>query len=94
VLTREQLAALDEAKKTAARSMISRSPFQNRKFSNRTIDALVAYGMDAPERLLFMQPSDIRKIPGIGKASLAEIDAYIRRFKEASLKRSAAGAAQ
>jgi hypothetical protein len=75
--------ALDEAKKIAAHAILSCTPFQNRELSDRTIAALVNSGMDAPERLLFMSASDVRKIPGIGKASMAEIDAYIRRFKKA-----------
>jgi hypothetical protein len=75
--------AATEAKKATARVFLSLAPFQNRGLSGRTIDALINSGMDAPERLLFMPASDIRKIPGIDKASMAEIDAYIRRFKEA-----------
>jgi hypothetical protein len=63
-------------------TQIKRAPFRDRKFSDRTIDALLAFGIDAPERLLFMEERDLReKIPGIGKVSLAEIMAYRSRFR-------------
>jgi DNA-directed RNA polymerase alpha subunit len=55
--------------------------FHNRKFSGRTIEALLGCGIDAPERLLFMEERDLKKIPGIGKVSLAEIMAYRARFR-------------
>jgi hypothetical protein len=44
------------------------------------IDALVSAGIDAPERLLFMTDVELREIPGIGKAGIAEIAKYRSRF--------------
>jgi DNA-directed RNA polymerase alpha subunit len=55
-------------------------PFRDRGLSGRTVEALIEFGMDAPERLLFMQESEIEKIPGIGKASVREIRSYRERF--------------
>jgi hypothetical protein len=57
------------------------APFLGRGLGNRTIDALIEHGLDAPERLLFMAEADLRAIPGIGKISLAEIKAYRRKFQ-------------
>ncbi len=54
--------------------------FLDRGFSNRTIDALVARGIDAPEHLLFATEAELKKIPGIGKASLDEIMCYRARY--------------
>ena len=53
---------------------------QHRNFSDRTVEALLKDGVDAPERLLFMCPDQLRTIPGVGKVSLAEIMAYRARF--------------
>lgn len=53
-----------------------RRPFRNRGLSERTIDALLDCGIDAPERLLSMTPAQLSEIPGIGKASLGEIMRY------------------
>jgi hypothetical protein len=77
-----------EAEKEAARGAIAmiavpimkRLPFDHCGLSDRTIEALVKHGMDAPERLLFMSEREIEKIPGIGKASIAEIWSYRERF--------------
>jgi DNA-directed RNA polymerase alpha subunit len=63
-----------------AGKIIKMTPFQNRGLSDRTIEALTKHGVDAPERLLFMTERDLRLIPGVGKASLAEILAYRARF--------------
>jgi hypothetical protein len=54
--------------------------FDGRGFSDRTVKALVARGIDAPERLLFAAETEFRKIPGIGKASVDEIMRYRARF--------------
>ena len=54
--------------------------FQQRGLSDRTVNALVAGGIDTPERLLFMTDIDLRSIPGIGRSSLAEIKTYRERF--------------
>jgi hypothetical protein len=40
----------------------------------------MACGINAPERLLFMTPAQLKNIPGVGKASLAEIMRYRSRF--------------
>jgi hypothetical protein len=55
-----------------------REAFSGRGFSKRIIEALVA--IDAPERLLFMTEKQVKSIPGIGKASIAEIMAYRAKF--------------
>ena len=53
--------------------------FWDRGFSRRTIKALQDR-IDAPERLLFATEEEIRRAPGIGKISLAEIMNYRSRF--------------
>jgi DNA-directed RNA polymerase alpha subunit len=60
--------------------MLPRAPFHNRRFSRRTIDALIARGIDAPERLLFATEADLKRIPGVGRASLNEIMRYRAQF--------------
>jgi DNA-directed RNA polymerase alpha subunit len=54
--------------------------FKNRGLSHRTIKALVDCGIDAPERILFMQEAHLRQIPGVGAASMKELKAYRSRF--------------
>ena len=54
--------------------------FAKRGMSRRTIEALVASGMDSPERLLFLDEAAIKNIPGIGTVALAEIRTYRGRF--------------
>jgi DNA-directed RNA polymerase alpha subunit len=63
-----------------ARKIVSISPFRDRGFSERTIEALIARGIDMPERLLFATEAELKQIPGIGKASLQEIMKYRARF--------------
>jgi DNA-directed RNA polymerase alpha subunit len=63
-----------------AGELLSVAPFQNRKFSNRTIQALIDCSIDAPERLLFMTEEQIESIPGVGKVSLGEIRAYRQKY--------------
>jgi hypothetical protein len=63
-----------------AEYMVKRGPFEYRGFSRRTIDAFIARGIDAPERLLFFTETELRQIPGIGRASLDEIMHYRARF--------------
>jgi hypothetical protein len=58
----------------------SRVAFLVRGFSDRTVDALLAHGINAPERLLFAVEADLKGIPGIDKASFDEIMRYRRRF--------------
>ncbi len=72
--------ALAMCSEETARLVLDRAPFRNRKLSDRTIEALVAASIDAPERLLFMKDADLEAIKGIGKAALAEISAYRTRF--------------
>ena len=57
-----------------------RIPFQQRGFSDRTINALIDCQIDSPERLLFMTKEQLKSMPGIGKASMAELTAYRDRF--------------
>jgi DNA-directed RNA polymerase alpha subunit len=68
------------ARSTWGEQFLARAPFQNRNFSDRTINALIAKGIDAPERLLFATEAELKRIPGIGPASLAEIMCYRARF--------------
>ena len=68
------------SREMGANAMRETSPFRYRGLSDRTVDRLVAYGIDAPERLLFITPSQLRSIPGVGKRSLAEIIKYRTRF--------------
>jgi hypothetical protein len=63
-----------------AEQMKARFPFRHRGLSDRTIQALVGCSIDSPERLLFMTEKEIHSIPGIGKASMAEIIAYRDKF--------------
>jgi len=58
------------------RSILRGQKFEGRGFSKRTVDALLAYGINAPERLLFMTETELQNIPDIGAASLGEILRY------------------
>jgi len=58
----------------------SRVAFLVRGFSDRTVDALIAHGVDAPERHLFTVKADLKDIPGIDKASFNENMRYRTRF--------------
>jgi len=60
--------------------MIARTPYLDRGFSNRTIAALTAGGVDCPEWLLFMLIDEIGLIKGVGKCALKEIERYRARF--------------
>ena len=55
-------------------------PFDHRGLTANIVRALVAVGIDYPERLLFMSKTELQNIPGIGKASLAKIELYRARF--------------
>jgi hypothetical protein len=57
-----------------------RALFANRGFSDRLIEALLAHGLDAPERLLFMSGPALKCIPGVGLKGWSDLDAYRRRF--------------
>jgi hypothetical protein len=58
----------------------ARIPFKAHGFSDRTIKALLAYGIDGPQRLLGMDPRVIRCIPGVGDFCMKEIERYRARF--------------
>ena len=58
------------------RSILRGQKFEGRGFSKRTVDALLAHGISAPERLLFMTETELQNISGIGGSSLAEILRY------------------
>ena len=58
------------------RSILRGQKFEGRGFSKRTVDALLAHGISAPERLLFMTETELQNISGIGASSLAEILRY------------------
>ncbi len=73
--------AREESKRNMFKGCESKgSMFHGRGLSNRTVDTLANFGIDAPERLLFMTEGEIKKIPGVGKASLVEIMGYRARF--------------
>jgi DNA-directed RNA polymerase alpha subunit len=61
------------------KSLLRGQKFEGRSFSRRTIDALLAHGISAPERLLFMTETELQNIPGIGAISLGEIARYRNR---------------
>lgn len=54
------------------------------RLSPRVAEALVRAGLDAPERLLFLDTAAIKALPGIGPAARKEIEAYRARFLPAS----------
>ena len=54
--------------------------FQGRGLGARTVEALVTCDIDWPERLLFMAEDELKAIPGVGKASMQEIETYRARF--------------
>jgi len=58
------------------RSILRGQKFEGRGFSKRTVDVLLAHGISAPERLLFMTETELQNISGIGAISLAEILRY------------------
>jgi DNA-directed RNA polymerase alpha subunit len=58
------------------RSILRGQKFEGRGFSKRTVDALLAHGISALERLLFMTETELQNISGIGASSLAEILRY------------------
>jgi hypothetical protein len=61
------------------RSILRGQKFEGRGFSRRTVDALLAHGISAPERLLFMSETELHNIPDIGLISLGEILRYRRQ---------------
>jgi hypothetical protein len=69
-----------DATKQSPTQMLAAMNFRERGFSRRTIAALTGASIDLPERLLSMTEEELRKLPGLGKASFAEICAYRQRF--------------
>ena len=63
----------------AARALARRNAFNERGLSGRTVDALILAGIDAPERLLFLPESEVRKLK-VGPAGLNEVTRYRERF--------------
>jgi hypothetical protein len=51
-------------------------------FSDRTVRALLAGGIDAPERVLSMSPDQIRLIRGIGRTLIKEVELYRAQFNK------------
>ena len=78
-LSERQVAALT-ARADSTAAFLAYAPFRDRGFSDRTVNALVAGGIDVPERLLFTPEAELRQIPGVGPASLREIVSYRARF--------------
>jgi DNA-directed RNA polymerase alpha subunit len=78
--TPEQKAAALRVRDETARTILVRMPFRDRGLSDRTIEALVGAGIDAPERLLFATEAELKRLPGIGKAAFSEIMRYRLRF--------------
>ena len=64
---------------TGGRHTISHAAFKAR-FSSHVTHALVAHGIDAPERLLFMSEAEIHEVPGLGKGALGEVKLYREQF--------------
>ena len=60
--------------------ILRKQHFQSRGLGARTVEALVSCNIDWPESLLFMTEEKLKAIPGIGKASLREIETYRARF--------------
>jgi hypothetical protein len=54
--------------------------FDDRELTEDVAAALIGAGIDYPECLLFMSKTQLRNIPGVGKVSLARIEAYRERF--------------
>jgi len=67
-----------------AMTMAKTQPFAYRGLSSRITDALIAAGIDAPERLLFLTEAELKRIPGIGKVGHGEIMRYRDRFLKKS----------
>ena len=73
---------------TPTASMLARASvmrainFRSRGLTDRTIQALLDHGIDFPEPLLFMEPPQLKKIPGIGKAGFNEIMRYREKFRQ------------
>ena len=78
--TEAQRQAVSRIWKADAQRSLERHAFNGRGFKARTVEAIVACGIYEPERLLFMSGTQLKNIPGIGKASMSKITAYRNRF--------------
>jgi hypothetical protein len=78
----ERRAAI-KAAVASANDIIESVAFRDRGLSNPTVRALLDYGIDAPERLLFMTDAQLRKIRAVGVVSMQEILRYRARFRAA-----------
>jgi predicted RNase H-like HicB family nuclease len=67
-------------KRDAPQSAFDETLFHKRGLSDSTIKALVENGIDAPERLFFLDKKTVSGFSGIGKAELTEINQYRERF--------------
>jgi hypothetical protein len=56
--------------------------FTARGFSHSTIKALVLAGIDAPERLLFVDGANLLSISGLDEEAFKEIARYRSQFKQ------------
>jgi hypothetical protein len=79
-VSKEELEGRKRLVRRASIALMGSFLFNVRGFSRTTVDAVVACGIDAPERLLFMAEDQIAQIPGIGEASLREIMQYRQLF--------------
>jgi hypothetical protein len=83
----------DSAAATASKlaSVMRAISFRGRGLSDRTIQALLDHGIDFPEPLLFMEPSQLKKIPGMGKAGFNEIMRYRENFTTKTTEKNPTG---
>ena len=75
--TRQDVEASARGMKPIVGTRREGAPFAHRGFSERSIRNMVTGGIDAPERLLFMTETQLKKIQGV---SIQEIRAYRARF--------------
>lgn len=64
----------------AVRRLHAWERFAQQNFSPKVIDALVAAGIDAPERLLSMSPERVRLLPGVGPKTSEEVERYRKNY--------------
>jgi DNA-directed RNA polymerase alpha subunit len=65
---------------TIAKGIFEGITFGDRGFSKRTIKELLNCGIDAPERLLFMDEATLKSVPNVGPVSMKEIRSYRAKF--------------
>lgn len=61
---------------------VTRARFEHRGLSERTINALVQNGVDAPERVLCKSKAELFRMKGVGDVSVREIVKYQEQFGE------------